>query len=114
MLNKIEFYKNDIDNPYAVNGFNGTWSISKHNLIPDVLLGFLQRHFGQFRIRRIPITDINAVLNELWEGPGSLEKIFLLEDEMRVQGKEIKFTATDLKEFKSVVDDEEDEDNLDN
>jgi hypothetical protein len=98
--NKIEFYRKDIDNPQSVNGFRGTWQISDHALIPDVFNGILQRHFGQYRIRRVPLDAINQLLNDLWEGPGSLEKIFNLEYEYQLAGKEIKFASTDIADIK--------------
>jgi len=39
-------------------------------------------------------------MNELWEGPGSLSKIFLLENDMRIAGKDVRITATDLAKVK--------------
>lgn len=97
---KIEFYKKDIDDRFKVNGFRGTWAFSDHNLIPQIFNGFLQRHFGVMRIKRIKLEDINNLLNELWEGPGSLEKILRLEYEMKLAGKDIKMTASDLAKIK--------------
>lgn len=107
---KIEFYKRDIDNPQSVNGFRGTWKFSDHTLIPDTLFGFLTRYFGQAKLRRIPLEKINQVMNELWEGPGSLDKLFRLELEMRQAGKMIKFDASDYKDKKK--DEEEDEEDI--
>jgi hypothetical protein len=107
--NKINFYKKDIDNPYSVNGFRGTWKFSDHTLIPDSLFGFLTRHFAQAKLRRIPLDKINQVMNELWEGPGSLEKLLRLELEMKQSGRLIKFDASDFKDKKK----DEDKDELD-
>jgi hypothetical protein len=104
---KIEFYKRDVDNPNSVNGFRGTWKFSDHTLIPDTLFGFITRHFGQAKLRRIPLDKINQLMNEVWEGPGSLEKLFRLELEMRQAGKMIKFDASDFKDLKKIDDDEE-------
>lgn len=106
---KIEFYKRDIDNPRSVNGFRGTWKFSDHTLIPDTLFGFLQRYFGQAKLRRIPLDRINQIMNELWDGPGSLEKLFLMELEMRQSGKLIKFDSSDFKDKKK----EEEADEID-
>jgi hypothetical protein len=105
--NKIEFYKRDIDNPNSVNGFQGTWKFTDHTLIPDTLFGFITRHFGQAKLRRIPLDKINQLMNEVWEGPGSLEKLFRLELEMRQAGKLIKFDASDFKDLKKIDDEEE-------
>jgi hypothetical protein len=106
---KINFYKQDIDNPYAVNGFRGTWKFTDHTLIPDTLFGFITRYFGQAKLRRIPLDRINQIMNEVWEGPGSLEKLFRMELEMRQSGKLIKFDASDFKDKKKEVEDEEDD-----
>lgn len=108
---KIEFYNNPelLDNPFHPNGFKGTWQFSSHDLIPNVFHGFIQRYFGIYRIRRIPLEKINSILNELWEGPGSLEKIFRLEDELRASGKDVKFTAADQAAIKAKKDNLEDE-----
>jgi hypothetical protein len=104
---KINFYKQDIDDPHTVNGFRGTWKFSDHTLIPDSLYGFLTRHFAQAKLRRIPLEKINQVMNEVWEGPGSLEKLLRLELEMKQSGRLIKFDASDFKDKKK---DEEEED----
>jgi hypothetical protein len=108
---KIEFYKRDIDNPNTVNGFRGTWRFSDHTLIPDDLFPFLSRHFGVAKLRRVPLEQINKLMNEVWEGPGSLEKLFRLELEMRAAGKQIKFDARDFAKMKA-EDAEEDEEDL--
>lgn len=106
---KIEFFKRDIDNPHSVNGFRGTWQFSDHTLIPDTLFGFITRHFAQGKLRRIPLDRINQLMNEVWEGPGSLEKLFRLEWDMRQSGRLIKFDALDIKDFKKIEDDDEDD-----
>ena len=105
---KVAFYQKDIDNPFTVNGFKGTWQFSDHSLIPDTLVGFLLRSFGVGRLKRIPLEDINKLMNEIWEGPGSLEKVFRLQYEMEATGKKI---ALDPRDFpKSKKDDEEEDD----
>ena len=92
---KIKFYEQEIDNPNAVNGFNGTWAISDHAKLPEVFFGFVQRYFNVSRIKRVPIEEINTLLNSLWEGPGSLEKILRLENELYITGKDIKLEPVD-------------------
>ena len=106
---KIAFYEKDIDNPMLVNGFRGTWQFSDHRLIPDVFRGFLQRHYGVMRLQRIKIEDINVLLNELWEGPGSLEKIFRMENELYNAGTNIKFSPLDIAKIKKYEEDDEQE-----
>ena len=106
---KIAFYEKDIDNRFSVNGFQGTWAFSDHNLIPQIFNGFLQRHFGVMRLKRIKLEEINAILNELWEGPGSLAKIFRMENELYNAGAPIKFTALDIAKIKKYEEDEADD-----
>jgi len=104
LQSKIDFYNQDrfVKCPFHPAGFTGTWNFTSHRAIPEVLLGFIQRHFGQYRITRIKLDDINGIMNELWEGPGSLAKIFLLENDMRIAGKDVRITATDLAKVKVV------------
>lgn len=78
------------DQPWLVNGFNGTWAFSDHSLIPDVILEFLLESFrdrlGEFRktqIKSIPLNEINDLLNSVWEGPGSVVKLVNLTYDMR-------------------------------
>ena len=94
---KIAFYARDVDNPFSVNGFRGTWAFSDHNLIPDVLHEFLMLYFRESRLRRVKIEKINEVMNEVWDGPGSLEKIFRLTVEMRADGRDIAFSSVRTK-----------------
>ena len=108
---KIAFYNQPrfVHDPYHPAGFTGTFAFSSHRRIPEIFHAFLQRHFGQYRIRRVPIEDINAIMNELWEGPGSLEKIFRLENDMYNSGKDVKFTAADLAVMKQKLPEEDEE-----
>ena len=106
---KIAFYEKDIDNRFSVNGFQGTWAFSDHSLIPSVFNGFLQRHFGVMRLKRVKLEEINALLNELWEGPGSLAKILRMENELYKTGALIKFTSLDIAKIKKYEEDEADD-----
>ena len=107
---KIDFYNQPrfVENPHHPAGFTGTFAFNSHRRIPEVFHAFLQRHFGQYRIRRVPIEDINEIMNELWEGPGSLEKILRLENDMFNSGKDVKFTAADIAAMKAKIVEEED------
>ena len=109
---KIEFYNREefLTNPFHPAGFTGTWQFTSHDSIPEVLQGFIQRYFGQYRIRRVPIESINEIMNDIWEGPGSLEKVFRLEEDMRDSGKDVKFTAADIASIKAKRQDDEDDD----
>jgi hypothetical protein len=74
------------DNPFTLNGFKGTWAFTDHNLIPDALRNFIWESFPKYeRFRRIPLDEINALMNDVWEGPGSMPKIIKLYREMRAE-----------------------------
>ena len=104
---KIAFYEKDIDKPFTVNGFDGTFAIESHAGIAECLQGFLQRHFGVLRLSRVKIEKINEVLNEVWEGPGSLAKIFALEYEYEKSGKDVKIMPSDIVKKAKYEDDED-------
>lgn len=106
---KIDFYKRDIDNPFSVNGFRGTWQFSDHTLIPDSLHSFLSRYFGIAKLRRVPLEEINKLMNEVWDGPGSLEKLLRLEAEMIAAGQTVKVDSRDFAKDKKKEEEEEDE-----
>ena len=86
-------YHNTNDYRYSINAFNGTWNISDHNKIPEALQMFLMLSFKTGRINRVSLEEINKLLNEVWEGPGSMEKIINLTNEMRPN---INFAPNDL------------------
>lgn len=74
------------DNPHTLNGFDGTWNFSDHRLIPESLRNFIFESFPKVeKFRRIPLEDINALMNDVWEGPGSMPKIQKLYNEMRAE-----------------------------
>lgn len=80
---RIAYYEQFIDIPYHVNGFRGTWQISDHDLIPECLREFLTLSFGTTRLERVEIEEINRLLNEVWDGPGSMTKLLQMEHELR-------------------------------
>ena len=90
-MNSIDYWSNTpTDQPWLLNGFKGTWAFSDHTLIPEILQEFLIEHFysrlGEERKRHIysiSLDEINAVMNDVWEGPGSMSKISRMIVEMR-------------------------------
>lgn len=73
------------DQPHTLNGFNGTWNFSDHNLIPEGLRNFIMEMFPKVeKFKRIPLEDINDLMNDVWEGPGSMPKLMRLMQESRV------------------------------
>ena len=88
----IKFYWNrqPTDQPWLLNGFNGTWAFSDHRRIPQALLEFLLEYYrnrlGDMRkhhIKSIELDEINELMNEIWDGPGSMAKIVSQMYEMR-------------------------------
>tara|TARA_B100000780_G_C20978025_1_gene390694 strand:+ start:179 stop:589 length:411 start_codon:yes stop_codon:yes gene_type:complete len=78
------------DNPFLLNGFTGTFAFSEHLLIPEALTEFLLEFFrtrlGERRsnhIKAIPLNEINDLLNEVWEGPGSMSKVVRMTYELK-------------------------------
>jgi len=91
------------DQPWLLNGFKGTWTFSDHALIPEVILEFLLEYYrprlGEMRkghIKVIPLNEINDLLNEVWEGPGSMVKIVNMTYDMRY--KRYETTPIDAKD----------------
>lgn len=74
------------DKPWLVNGFNGTWAFTDHSMIPEPLHNFIFESFHPVeKFKRIPIEEINALMNDVWEGPGSMAKLEKLLLAMRLE-----------------------------
>lgn len=78
------------DQPWLLNGFKGTWAFSDHSTIPDTINEFLLEHYrdrlGEIRkghVKVIPLNEINDLLNQIWEGPGSMVKLVNLTYDIR-------------------------------
>lgn len=71
------------DNPFLLNGFTGTFAFSDHSLIPEELTEFFLEYFrtkikegkSKRNIEQIDLGVLNDLINELWDGPGSMSKI---------------------------------------
>jgi len=64
------------DEPDKVNGFDGEFAFSDHNLVPECLRDFLMESFPKRdAFRKIPLDDINGLMNAVWQGPGSMARI---------------------------------------
>jgi len=79
-----EYWKTRInDAPHNVNGFNGTWNISAHQNIPSPVRNYLSEYFYSYtKLSRVPMDEINKALNEVWEGPGSMELLIKKTEEL--------------------------------
>ena len=80
------------DDPFSINGFAGTFAFSDHSRIPEphveFLLEYFRKQLGETRkghIKVIPLEDINEVMNEVWDGPGSVIKLVNLTYKLRAQ-----------------------------
>ena len=80
---KTYWERQPTDIPYYLNGFNGTWAFTDHKKVPQGLRDFLMECFPKVtRFSRIPLDEMNEVMNDVWEGPGSMPKIERLRKEM--------------------------------
>jgi len=72
------------DEPDKVNGFEGEFAFSDHNLVPECLRDFLVESFPKRDVfRKIPLEDINGLLNAVWQGPGSMPLIKMYTVQLR-------------------------------
>jgi len=72
------------DGEFYIDNFDGEWQITDHKLVPTAVRDFLMERFPRKeRFDQIPLKDLNAALNEAWEGPGSMAKLILLTEQMR-------------------------------
>jgi glucan phosphorylase len=76
--------KQPIDDPQTIAGFNGTFAFTNHLLIPQGVTEFLLEHFHKKCFQAIELDEINELMNEIWEGPGSMNKLATLTNEMRL------------------------------
>ena len=83
-MSELEYWERQpTDRPWLLNGFNGTWNFRDHSLIPEALCNFIMESFPKAeKFKRIPLEDINVLMNDVWEGPGSMTKIVRLKNEM--------------------------------
>ena len=79
---RIDFWKSDpVINDGGINSFDGTFQITDITKISEHLYPYLMARFGieydgrGFPLKRIEPSAINEVLNEIWEGAGSMAKV---------------------------------------
>lgn len=105
--------KQPTDQPHLLNGFKGTWNFSDHNLIPEPIRNFIIEMFPKVeKFKRIPLEDINSLMNEVWEGPGSMPKLMTMMRDNRAKrlGKnDIGVTSLDNKDVPTIDDYSEEE-----
>jgi len=70
--------KQSTDARGTLNSFDGEWNFSDHQLIPDVLMNLIEEMFFfryNNKISKVPLSEINQALNEIWQGPGSMPHV---------------------------------------
>lgn len=105
-MSELEYWERQpTDRPYLVNGFNGTWAFTDHSLIPNCLTNFIFESFPKIeKFKRIPLEDINTLMNDVWEGPGSMVKIQRLYKEMRIARNQNTEPSNDTSDVKTIDD----------
>ena len=98
--------KQPTDQPWTLNGFNGTWNFSDHALIPEALKNFIFEFYPKVeRFKRIPLDEINKLMNDVWDGPGSMVKVEKIYHEMRnARLNQISGSSKDLGDVKTIDD----------
>jgi hypothetical protein len=81
-----------------------------HLVITRRFHAYLQRHFQQYRLRRMDIEKVNELLNTIWNNDG-LEQMFLLEQAMFNSDSDVRLSATDTSLLKKKMAYDEVEDN---
>lgn len=84
-----EFYANLSTDPedHTVNGIK-QFAFSDIALVPELFRNFAMEYFDIERYRQVDLDELNRVLNELWDGPGSAAKISDIIWDIRIARRE--------------------------
>jgi len=86
-ISNVTFWKKQPTNlPYLLNGFNGTFAYTDHKLVPEPIRNFVMEVLDtkQTRFKKVPLDQVNELMNEVWEGPGSMVKLCELYNEIKL------------------------------
>lgn len=102
----VEYWaKQPTDTPWLLNGFAGTFAITDHDGVAEELRNYVMECFPKAeRFKRIPMEDVNRVLNEVWEGPGSMPKVVQRTIDLRKARQSRSEEAIKLDEVKTIDD----------
>lgn len=76
--------KRDSDDENSINGFNGEFAFTDHSLVPEALRALvIETYPRKESFTKVPLKDINALLNSVWQGPGSMPRIVMLTHQLR-------------------------------
>jgi len=102
----VEYWERQpTDKPWLLNGFAGTFAITDHDGVAEELRNYVMECFPKVeRFKRIPMEDVNRVLNEIWEGPGSMAKVVSRTNELRNARRSRSEQTIKLDEVKTIDD----------
>lgn len=63
----------------SLNSFSGEWQIEDYDLIPSETLKnyLMEQNPRKEKLSQISIKEVNRLLNEVWDGPGSMARVVL-------------------------------------
>ena len=63
----------------TVNSFSGEWQIEDHDAIPSETLKnyLMEMQPRKEKLDQISVKEVNRLLNEVWQGPGSMSTVVL-------------------------------------
>ena len=87
---KLRYADRDLDNPYTLNGFRGTFAFSDHNLVPEEIRNLALLTLGKERFRDIPLAKVEEIARAVHgedRQPGFMVRLYerMTELERRVQ-----------------------------
>lgn len=59
----------------TLNSFDGEFAFAEHHLVPELIADLVMSQRNEDSFYRVPISAVNAIANEFWEGPGSCARI---------------------------------------
>lgn len=87
IADKISYWERQpTDRAGTLNSFDGTFAFTDFELIPEVFVEYLMERFAN-KYEKIKLEDVNAAINEVWDGPGSVANIVYETWQMRLARK---------------------------
>jgi hypothetical protein len=59
------------DYPFTLNSFDGEFQFSDHDYVPDLIRDLVMSQRNEDKFDRVPLSAVNSIANEFWNGPGS-------------------------------------------
>jgi len=67
--------KQPTDRPFTLNSFDGEFKFFDHDDVPELIRDLVMSQRNEDKFDRVPMTAVNSIANEFWNGPGSCEFI---------------------------------------